>query len=422
MKKKIKIEDIKIGMQFTSPVYFGTQVVIPAFTPVKISDLERLKRWRVSEVEVDDEEVVKDIPSARPSQTVETTLSQEEEKKEKPDKRKELAERLKKYAADVKKVDTQISNLPKSSDAASLAIMTQYTKILSLIKNILQDIKIGQIASKNEIYDIIGEIIDLTTNKKTEILSILSHFEDPAYDYLVVHSANVCIYSTLIGYNMNLNQYKLNQLAIASLLHDVGMMKVPENIINKKEKLTPSEFIEIQKHTIEGYKILSQKQNFTDEICQVALQHHERFNGSGYPAKRHGDQITQFSKIVAVADSYDAMTEPHTYREKFHGHRAIKDVLQASKNLYDPEVSKTFLSIMSIYPIGSLVQFNDGSIGIVIQANPNLPLRPTVKIIVDEFGDRVSDRKIIDLEKNPNLFITSIINPKELNFQIDEYL
>ncbi|MEJ5274050.1 MAG: HD-GYP domain-containing protein [Spirochaetota bacterium] len=422
MKKKIKIEDIKIGMQFTSPVYFGTQVVIPAFTPVKISDLERLKRWRVSEVEVDDEEVVKDIPSARPSQTVEASVSQEEEKKEKPDKRKELAERLKKYAADVKKVDTQISNLPKSSDAASLAIITQYTKILSLIKNILQDIKIGQIASKNEIYDIIGEIIDLATNKKTEILSILSHFEDPAYDYLVVHSANVCIYSTLIGYYMNLNQYKLNQLAIASLLHDVGMMKVPENIINKKEKLTPSEFIEIQKHTIEGYKILSQKQNFTDEICQVALQHHERFNGSGYPAKRHGDQITQFSKIVAVADSYDAMTEPHTYKEKFHGHRAIKDVLQASKNLYDPEVSKTFLSIMSIYPIGSLVQFNDGSIGIVIQANPNLPLRPTVKIIVDEFGDRVPDRKIIDLEKNPNLFITSIINPKDLNFQIEEYL
>ncbi|HPC39007.1 MAG TPA: HD-GYP domain-containing protein [Exilispira sp.] len=422
MKKKIKIEDIKIGMQFTSPVYFGTQVVIPAFTPVKISDLERLKRWRVSEVEVDDEEVVKDIPSARPSQTVEASVSQEEEKKEKPDKRKELAERLKKYAADVKKVDTQISNLPKSSDAASLAIITQYTKILSLIKNILQDIKIGQIASKNEIYDIIGEIIDLATNKKTEILSILSHFEDPAYDYLVVHSANVCIYSTLIGYYMNLNQYKLNQLAIASLLHDVGMMKVPENIINKKEKLTPTEFIEIQKHTIEGYKILSQKQNFTDEICQVALQHHERFNGSGYPAKRHGDQITQFSKIVAVADSYDAMTEPHTYKEKFHGHRAIKDVLQASKNLYDPEVSKTFLSIMSIYPIGSLVQFNDGSIGIVIQANPNLPLRPTVKIIVDEFGDRVPDRKIIDLEKNPNLFITSIINPKELNFQIEEYL
>ncbi len=422
MKKKIKIDDIKIGMQFSSPVYFGSQVVIPAFTPIKISDLERLKRWRVSEVEVDDDETSKDIPSARPSQEKNVETKEEAQDKPKPDRRKELAERLKKYAPEIKKVDTQLSNLPKGPDATNLAIITKYTKILAGIKSILQDIKIGQIASKNDIYDIIGEITDLVMNKKTEILSILSHFEDPAYDYLIVHSANVCIYSVLIGYYMNLNQYKLNQLAIASLLHDVGMMKVPESVINKKEKLTPSEFIEVQKHTIEGYKILSQKQNFTDEICQVALQHHERFNGSGYPAKRHGEQITQFSRIVAVADSYDAMTEPHSYREKFHGHRAIKDVLQASKNFYDPEVSKTFLSIMSIYPIGSIVQFNDGSIGIVTQANPNLPLRPTLKIIVDEFGDRVSDKRIVDLEKTPNLFITTIINPKELNFQIEEYL
>lgn len=422
MKKKIKIDDIKIGMQFASPVYFGSQVVIPAFTPVKVSDLERLKRWRVSEVEVDDDETSKDIPSARPSQEDKNSNTLEVKDNEKQDRRKELAERLKRYTSDIKKLDAQLANLPKISDASNLAIITQYTKILSGIKSVLQDIKIGQIASKNDIYDIVGEILNLVTNKKSEILSILSGFEDPAYDYLIVHSANVCIYSALIGYNMSLNQYKLNQLAIASLLHDVGMMKVPESIINKKEKLTPAEFIEVQKHTIEGYKILSQKQNFTDEICQVALQHHERFNGSGYPAKRHGEQITQFSRIVAVADSYDAMTEPHTYREKFHGHRAIKDVLQASKNLYDPDVSKTFLSIMSIYPIGSIVQFNDGSIGIVTQANPNLPLRPTVRIIVDEFGDKVVDKKIIDLEKNQNLFITSIINPKDININIEDYL
>ncbi len=421
MKRKVKIEDIKIGMQFTSPVYFGNQVVIPAFTPVKISDLERLKRWRVSEVEIDDDEAAENIPSAKP---INENFEQNSNvgTQEKPDKRKDLAERLKKYAYEIKKVETQIQNLPKSSDATNIALIASYTKILSMIKSVMQDIKIGQIASKNDIYDIIGEIINIATNKKTETLSILSHFEDPAYDYLIVHSANVCIYSVLIGYHMSLNQYKLNQLAIGALLHDVGMMKIPEYIIEKKEKLTPFEFIEVQKHTIEGYKILSQKQNFTDEICQVALQHHERFNGSGYPAKRHGDQISQFSRIVAVADSYDAMTEPHTYREKFHGHKAIKDVLQASKNLYDPEVSKTFLSIMSIYPIGSLVQFNDGSIGIVYQSNPNLPLRPTVKIIVDEFGDRVVDKKLIDLEKSPNLFITSIIDPKELNFQIDEFL
>ncbi len=422
MKKKIKIEDIKIGMEFTNPVYFGTQVVIPAFTPVKLSDLERLKRWRVSEVEVDDDETSQSMPSARPVNESESEEHRANVEIEKPDKRKELAQKLKKYAVDIKKIDTQISNLPKAAEMTNIAIITQYTKILSMVKSIMQDIKIGQIASKNDIYDVIGEITNLVMNKKTEILSILSHFEDPAYDYLIVHSTNVCIYSVLLGYHMNLNQYKLNQLAIASLLHDVGMLKVPESIIDKKEKLTPSEYIEVQKHTIEGYKILSQKQNFTDEICQVALQHHERFNGSGYPAKRHGDQISQYSRIVAVADSFDAMTEPHTYREKFHGHRAIKDVLQASKNLYDPEVSKTFLSIMSIYPIGSLVQFNDGSIGIVYQANPNLPLRPIVKMIIDEFGDRVTDKKLVDLEKSPNLFITSIINPKELNFQIEEYL
>ena len=421
MRKKIKVDDIKIGMQFSSPVYFDkTKVVIPAFTTVKLSDIERLKRWRISEVEIEDDEVTKDIPSSKP--VIEDTSSTSESSNPSVDKRKAMADRLKKYQQDIKKIDTKLENMPKPSESSNLSIITQYTSILSKIKSILQNIKTDTIASKNDIYDVVAEIIDLTMNKKTEILSILSHFEDPAYDYLVVHSANVAIYSAFIGYGMNLNQFKLNQLTIAALLHDVGMVKVPESILNTTGKLSPQEFMLVQRHTFEGYRILLSRQLFPEEICQVALQHHERFNGSGYPSHRHGDQISVFSRIVAVADSYDAMTEPHTYREKFHGHKAIKDVLQASKNLYDPEVSKTFLSIMSIYPIGSLVQLNNGAIAIVFQANINFPLRPTIRILFDEFGDKVIEKSIIELEKSPNLFITSVIDPKDVNFTLEELM
>jgi len=211
-------------------------------------------------------------------------------------------------------------------------------------------------------------------------------------------------------------------LITGALFHDVGMVKIPDNIVNREGKLTQSEYNLIKNHTLIGYKILNQKEGYTSEIAQVALQHHERYNGSGYPSGIAGEAISTFARIVAVADSYDAMTQIRTYKNKLISHEAIKNVLAASKNYYDPEILKVFLSIMSIYPIGSIVQLNNGIIGIVSRANPKLPLRPIIRILLDEFGDRVIKKEELDLEEAPNLFITSTLNPNDIDFNIDDFI
>jgi len=237
-----------------------------------------------------------------------------------------------------------------------------------------------------------------------------------------MHSINVAIYSTVIGYAMELANFKIAQLVKGALFHDVGMLKIPEELLKKEGKLTDQEFTLIKSHPVIGYKLLNQKQSFVSEIAKMALEHHERYNGSGYPSGMKGEDISLYSRIVAIADSYDAMTQTRSYKTKYMSHIAIKNVLYASKNLYDPNILRTFLSVMSIYPIGSLVQLNNGVIGVIMRSNPKLPLRPVVKVMMDEFGDKVAEKYEIDLEESNSLFITSTLDPKENKIDINEFL
>jgi HD-GYP domain-containing protein (c-di-GMP phosphodiesterase class II) len=217
-----------------------------------------------------------------------------------------------------------------------------------------------------------------------------------------------------MGSLLKFTSHRLIQLATGALLHDVGMVKVPKAILQKKEKLTPEELNQIRTHPIHSYRVISKDLKYPEEIGIIALQHHERWDGQGYPRKLKGEDINLAARIVAVADSYIAMINNRPHRNSMIGYSAMKNVLNDNGRHFDPKILKVFLESMGIYPIGSIVQLNSSAIGRVVQTHSEAPLRPTVELIIDEYGNKLGEREVIDLMTKKGTFIVKAVDAKAL--------
>lgn len=229
-------------------------------------------------------------------------------------------------------------------------------------------------------------------------------------DYLVSHSMTSALYSSLVGQALGFSREELYDLAEAALLHDIGMRWIPPGLVNKPARLTDDEQLQIQKHTIFGADVLSEADGVTMAARYAAYQHHERFDGSGYPKGKKGDRIHEFARIVGMVDVYTAMTSPRAHRRKMNGYDAMKHILSLSGAHFDPSVVKAFLASLSLYPVGSIVRLTDQSIGIVVAAHPKFVYRPQVKIkrapTGEDFG---AEGVIIDLSENRTMNIDTAL-------------
>jgi HD-GYP domain-containing protein (c-di-GMP phosphodiesterase class II) len=149
-------------------------------------------------------------------------------------------------------------------------------------------------------------------------------------------------------------------------------------------------------------------------VALVALQHHEHWDGKGYPRRLKGEEISQASRIVTVADAYEAMVGERPYRNSMIGYTAMKGILSDNGKHFDPQVLKVFLESMGVFPIGSIVQLNNASIGRVVENNPSAPLRPRLETLIDERGNRVEGEETVDLLQKKNLFIVKAVDPKTI--------
>ena len=171
------------------------------------------------------------------------------------------------------------------------------------------------------------------------------------------------------GMQLKLDDKKIKLLGISCLIHDIGMLKVPKNILNKKEKLTTEEYNTIKAHPVTIYKQLSNAGIFNQDVLDAILQHHEQFDGNGYPRKLKGEKINLYAKIIAIADTFEAQITRKVYRKAKTGYMAMKSVLAEAQNRFDPKVLRAFLTTLSIYPPGTLLQLNNNSIGTVVSIN-----------------------------------------------------
>ncbi len=221
---------------------------------------------------------------------------------------------------------------------------------------------------------------EILHNKQTMINIIdLRNFDDYTYS----HCLNVTVISVVLGIALGLSKDIIYELSIGGLIHDTGKMFVPKEILNKPDKLTPEEFEEIKKHSELGYRYLLDSADIPENSKIATLQHHEQFNGKGYPSGISGESITQFARIISVADVYDALTSDRPYRKAMLPSDAIEYIMGGYGTMFDPLIVDALTKRVAPYPIGTCVKLSTGEVGIVIKNYETTSMRPLVQLIED---------------------------------------
>ena len=221
-------------------------------------------------------------------------------------------------------------------------------------------------------------------------------------DYLYAHSVNVAILSCLIGMGYGFNEIELRNLTFAALLHDIGKMDIPSIIRNKAGRLTREEYQIMKSHAILSYELIKDRSDISAHVKKAVRSHHENVDGSGYPDGTLGEEQSLFTKILHVADVYDALISRSPYKKPYSTQEASEYLMGGCGVLFDKEVVETLLRYVPIYPKGTEVVFSDGRSGIVYENSGVNNLRPVVKLY---------DGTMVDLSKPENFNTTIKNNP-----------
>jgi HD-GYP domain len=252
---------------------------------------------------------------------------------------------------------------------------------LNATKNNMQDKK--YILEKQNYFksisEIVKEIMEELLCRKTVLINIVDIKSMDNYTYQ--HCVNVAVLSLTLGIQLQLDRKKLYDLCLGALIHDIGKALVPETILKKGDKLTEEETGIVREHTKKGYDFLKGSVDISATSRIIALQHHEREDGKGYPDMRKNDETNELAKIVAVADVYDALTSDRPYRKAMSPNDAIEYIMANGQTQFSYEVVKAFSRCIVPYPEGTIVRLSNGEIAVVEEVYPNFVLRPKVKII-----------------------------------------
>jgi HD-GYP domain-containing protein (c-di-GMP phosphodiesterase class II) len=250
---------------------------------------------------------------------------------------------------------------------------------------------------------VFGQILqDLITRE--DVLVNLTSIQ-VADGYLFQHSVNVAVLAGIMGLAKGYNRNQLEDLGIGALLFDIGMTKLPKELLTKTSPLTVDERIAMEKHTEEGFNILRQQHDISLLSAHCALQHHERYDGSGYPRGLKAGEIHEYAQIVAIADVYDALTSPRPHRMRYTPTEAIEFLFAAGNTFFDLELIKLFCRHISIYPVATTVLLSSGQIAVVTENNSLAVHRPTVRILREADGSTPQTPYEIELKDNHSLMI-----------------
>jgi HD-GYP domain-containing protein (c-di-GMP phosphodiesterase class II) len=225
-------------------------------------------------------------------------------------------------------------------------------------------------------------IYDITTKNIKHSLADIRTIDE----YTFSHCISTTVYALLIGKELNYSKSMMEQLAIGTMLHDIGKVLLDSNILYKKEELTYSEMEYVKKHVLKGYDYIRDRTDIPEASKNIVLRHHERLDGSGYPHALKGNQLEEYSRIAGIADVYDALVSDRCYRKKWKTNKAIKFLLENSDVKFDADLVRIFMNNIAVYPNGSTIRLSDGRMALVKEQNRNIPLRPIIKVFADQWG------------------------------------
>lgn len=310
----------------------------------------------------------------------------------------------------------------KEMDITYIYIEDDLTQGIDIPDVVSEQARVESIASAKKLMEKVklGKNIDATSAKKTTNTLVdelcrshgmLMNFVDmrARTDYLYGHAVNVCILSIMTGISLGYDELRLRDLGVGALLHDIGKILISPDILNKNGRLTASEIEEIKKHPWLGFEILRKNPDISLISAHCAFQHHERYDGTGYPRGLKGKDIAEYAHIIAIADVYDALTADNTFRPAVSVYEALSIILKAGGTYFDEEIVNRFAENIAVYPIGSVVRLNNNEIGVVVDLSKEYKTRPIIRIFTDQNNRQINQLIEIDLSKNPRLYIADVV-------------
>jgi len=201
---------------------------------------------------------------------------------------------------------------------------------------------------------------------------------------LYQHSVNVMIHSVILAVGLGLNKKEVGKVAMAALLHDIGMVFMPSEILAKKGPLTPEEYEKMKAHPQKGFEFLRDHLNIAATVRMGVLDHHEHYDGSGYPKGKKGEGIHLYARIIAVANKYDSIISDRHYKKAMPVGEALEYIMGGGGSVFDPELTRIFIRNINPYPVNTLVKLSDGTVAAIVEVHPHFYTRPVVQVVSGE--------------------------------------
>lgn len=306
-----------------------------------------------------------------------------------------------------------------------------YFKSLNLVREVAEGIKNQKVINIRKAKHLMQSAVNSIMQDESALLALASIKN---YDeYTFNHSVNVAIYAIALGQRIGIPKKDLGHLGIAGLFHDIGKLKIPLEILNKKEKLSAEDWGIIRAHPVIGTEIIIQMKEWGElstRLISATFEHHLKYDLSGYPKLSRKKNLTLFGKIVALADFYDALVRPRVYRKfPYVSEKILGFMLERAGKDFSPALVKVFINMIGIYPLGTLVLLNTNEMGIVwqTQEDPDLIDRPKVCLLYYSGGEYRKGKEVDLREIDPETghfkrWIVKTLDPNEYNINVAEFL
>ncbi|MBN1647193.1 MAG: HD domain-containing protein [Spirochaetales bacterium] len=377
--KKVSTNSLPVNAYIDKPVFLEPSFILAAAeTPITQKLINRLQKWRYGVVYTDGS------PTTIPPNT-DVHLS-------------EIASVSIENNIEEKKIREEVQ-----------AFYRDLLKFLKLVFDRFQlrgELRILELSEK------VKDIITYIREKRKYITSI-QHEKSEDDNYLVVQSIKTTVLSLVIADYLKIPPHRQIELGVASLIHQIGMLRIPQQVYMTERILTDAEKKTIKAYPVIGFKILKELE-FPPAISVAVLDHRENMDGTGYPRQLTSDKISLYGKILGVASAYTAATGDRPFKNGIDGHSGIMDMVRNSGKKYDDNILRALVYTLSVYPVGTYVLLSNGAKGIVIETNPEQPKFPVIRLLVDENGKIFLEQPILQTSINDDIQIARGLTSEEV--------
>jgi HD-GYP domain-containing protein (c-di-GMP phosphodiesterase class II) len=386
---KIAVDSLEAGSIFSQPIFIDEKnMLVPMGVPLGQKEIDKIKEWHITEVFTEGELVNESKPEASRAESAGQDLQPEVQSG---------------HAREI---------VPADRETVSYAALHNIIIQLNAIFVLIERRQFSMVRHGQQLNTIFAALTSAIRNDSNSAVSFVLNGSLAGYP-LAKNAVKTAILSVLMFRELSDSKEFNRNLLIGALLHDVGMLRLPKTVTEKKGSLSDLEHELMCAHVVYGYQIVIQELRCNEDIGLIVLQHHERWDGQGYSQQLGNKRIDIGAKVIAVADAFNAMISEKSYREPMTGYEAMKNLLSDNSHHFDPVILSAFVKMIGIYPVGQEVMLNNGAIARVIETRQKAPLRPLVLITRNEDGTAANAGTQLDLLTQSTIFIVRAIHKQK---------